>query len=116
MGLLGHVDPSQKSLLAKQLLNRDSPNSPDLHMRMCTKLPLPEDPDRPRIDYVAFMLDMSSVESLSTLHHNLQHVELDFFHGRSCIVVCNGILLAPVQVLSHCQQVQQKAVSRFPGM
>eukprot|EP00658_Telonema_sp_P-2_P053131 TRINITY_DN4155_c0_g1_i4.p1 TRINITY_DN4155_c0_g1~~TRINITY_DN4155_c0_g1_i4.p1 ORF type:complete len:180 (-),score=32.52 TRINITY_DN4155_c0_g1_i4:436-975(-) len=103
--LLGHVDPAQKDQLAMQLLANNGYESllelivyPSIQLqirdslarRKCTKLPLPEDPLRPRIDYIAFMLDLHSLESLKVLEHNLTQVEFDFFHGRSCIVVCNG--------------------------
>eukprot|EP00656_Telonema_subtile_P043810 TRINITY_DN50113_c0_g1_i1.p1 TRINITY_DN50113_c0_g1~~TRINITY_DN50113_c0_g1_i1.p1 ORF type:complete len:218 (+),score=51.01 TRINITY_DN50113_c0_g1_i1:63-716(+) len=89
--LLGHVDAAQKNQLAMQLLGqRDSDTLREIIVRKCTSLPLPEDPERPRIDYVGFMLDMRSQESLNVLQHNLQNVGLDYFHGRSCIITCNG--------------------------
>jgi hypothetical protein len=58
---------------------------------MTASLPLPEDPSRPRIDFLVFFVDMTNAMSLSNLKTRLLKVDKDYFaQGRACIVATRG--------------------------
>jgi len=57
---------------------------------MSTKLPLPLDPKRPRLDVIVLVLDMASNASMHTLTANLELLDTDFFFGRAALCVVNG--------------------------
>ncbi len=59
--------------------------------RMTTVLPLPEDPERPRIDFMVFFVDMTSTQSLLNFKSHLQKIDKDYYaQGRACLVATRG--------------------------
>merc|ERR1712086_568865 len=56
---------------------------------MSSKLPLPEDTKRPRVDVVVLVLDMRSVASLNAAKANLELLDADFLLGRTALYVLN---------------------------
>lgn len=60
-----------------------------LNFRLAEKLPLPDRPDRPKIDFIILMLDLSSRASWDTLTSSITAIEAAFFVGRCTIIVTN---------------------------
>eukprot|EP00105_Crassostrea_gigas_P003517 XP_011416396.1 PREDICTED: centromere protein M [Crassostrea gigas] len=56
--------------------------------RTATTLPLPvtSDSSRPRIDYICFLIDFTSRDSLKTVEESLKHVDVRYFLGKCCFV------------------------------
>lgn len=59
-----------------------------LQVRTATTLPLPvtSDSSRPRIDYICFLIDLTSRDSLKTVEESLKHVDVRYFLGKCCFV------------------------------
>ncbi|XP_022340546.2 centromere protein M-like [Crassostrea virginica] len=59
-----------------------------LQVRTTITLPLPSSPDteRPRIDYICFLIDLTSRDSLKTVEESLKHVDVRYFLGKCCFV------------------------------
>ncbi|NXW02864.1 CENPM protein, partial [Fregetta grallaria] len=56
---------------------------------LATSLPLPSERDhlRPRIDLIAFMIDIKSKYSLKNVEASLAYVDASFFLGKVCFLV-----------------------------
>ncbi|KAM6137760.1 centromere protein M [Pterocles gutturalis] len=56
---------------------------------LASSLPLPSERDhlRPRIDLIAFMIDIKSKYSLKNVEASLAHVDASFFLGKVCFLV-----------------------------
>ncbi|NWU65128.1 CENPM protein, partial [Pterocles burchelli] len=56
---------------------------------LASSLPLPSERDhlRPRIDLIAFMVDIKSKYSLKNVEASLAHVDATFFLGKVCFLV-----------------------------
>ncbi|NXJ83613.1 CENPM protein, partial [Trogon melanurus] len=56
---------------------------------LATSLPLPSERDhlRPRIDLIAFVVDVKSKYSLKNVEASLAHVDASFFLGKVCFLV-----------------------------
>ncbi|NXD79485.1 CENPM protein, partial [Halcyon senegalensis] len=56
---------------------------------LAKSLPLPSERDhlRPRIDLIAFMIDIKSKHSLKNVEDSLTHVDANFFLGKVCFLV-----------------------------
>ncbi|XP_050754834.1 centromere protein M isoform X2 [Gymnogyps californianus] len=63
--------------------------STDLPVHLATSLPLPSERDhlRPRIDLIAFMIDIKSKYSLKNVQDSLAYVDASFFLGKVCFLV-----------------------------
>ncbi|XP_013402384.1 centromere protein M-like [Lingula anatina] len=73
-----------------------------LQVRTATSLPLPEnkETDRPKIDMVIFMIDMTDKRSMAVVESSLPHLDVDYFLGRVCFVIKNaqGLLDRSVEI------------------
>ncbi|CAM9984166.1 unnamed protein product [Bubo scandiacus] len=60
-----------------------------INIRIATSLPLPSEGDhlRPRIDLIAFMIDIKSKYSLRNVEASLAYVDASFFLGKVCFLV-----------------------------
>jgi len=64
-----------------------------LSVRTTTALPLEEDSSRPRVDYIAFLVDMTNQHSLVQLKQFLLRVDKDYFvQGKACIIATRADL------------------------
>ncbi|KAL6056655.1 hypothetical protein QOT17_015957 [Balamuthia mandrillaris] len=76
---------SGKKTLARTILNKRWPIR--LNIRTAHSLPLPEDEQRPRVDYVVFFVDMTLLQSFKELKTNLFKLDKDFLTSmRACII------------------------------
>ncbi|XP_062597220.1 centromere protein M-like [Saccostrea cucullata] len=59
-----------------------------LQVRTAITLPLPltSDKSRPRIDYICFLIDLTSRDSLKTVEESLKHVDVRYFLGQCCFI------------------------------
>ncbi|XP_061197913.1 centromere protein M-like [Saccostrea echinata] len=59
-----------------------------LQVRTAITLPLPvtSDNSRPRIDYICFLIDLTSRDSLKTVEESLKHVDVRYFLGQCCFI------------------------------
>jgi len=58
-------------------------------IRMASKLPLDDDPDRAQIDFVVFVVRAhSAADSLAAVRESLQHLGAEYLHGRCCLAYC----------------------------
>ncbi|KFQ36081.1 Centromere protein M, partial [Merops nubicus] len=60
-----------------------------ISIHLATTLPLPSERDhlRPRIDLIAFMIDIKSKHSLKNVEASLAYVDARFFLGKVCFLV-----------------------------
>ena len=60
-------------------------------VRTATSLPLPADVDgnRPRIDFVVFVINQASKSSFTHVRNSLSHLDVDFFLGRVLFIMSN---------------------------
>ncbi|KAM6303157.1 centromere protein M [Podargus strigoides] len=84
--LVGSDEGLQKQL-AEAIL-REQKNF-RIHIHLATSLPLPSERDhlRPRIDLIAFVIDIKSKYSLENIEASLAHVDASFFLGKVCFLV-----------------------------
>ncbi|NXI49796.1 CENPM protein, partial [Chloroceryle aenea] len=57
------------------------------HLTTFLPLPLERDHLRPRIDLIAFMIDIKSKHSLKNVEASLTHVDDSFFLGKVCFLI-----------------------------
>ncbi|XP_048750904.2 centromere protein M-like [Ostrea edulis] len=59
-----------------------------LQVRTTITLPLPmtSDNSRPRIDYICFLIDLTSRDSFQTVEESLKHIDVRYFQGKCCFV------------------------------
>lgn len=73
-----------------------------LEIRTCSKLPLDDDPRRPRIDFVVFLVSMTDAASAAfvrdALESQQQLVDAEFYFGRSCVVASHADLTSQFAV------------------
>lgn len=70
--------------------------------RTTESLPLSRDPQRPRLDFIVFLVDITSSESLAMLGASLALTHPSYFAGRSCIVVSHSTRWHHLRVLCVC--------------
>lgn len=75
-----------KQRLARAIVDIDTPFS--VAIRTATSLPLPREneAERPRIDFICFMIDLTNKESIKVMESCLHKVDVEYFLGRSCLV------------------------------
>ncbi|XP_035759093.1 centromere protein M, partial [Egretta garzetta] len=80
-------DEGLQQKLAEAIL-REKKNF-NISVHLATSLPLPSERDhlRPRIDLIAFMIDIKSKYSLKNVEASLAHVDVSFFLGKVCFLV-----------------------------
>ncbi|XP_025958052.1 centromere protein M isoform X2 [Dromaius novaehollandiae] len=85
--LLVGSDESLQQKLAEAILKEKKSFKISIHL--ATSLPLPSERDhlRPRIDLIAFMIDIKSKYSLKNVEASLAHVDASFFLGKVCFLV-----------------------------
>ncbi|XP_067166887.1 centromere protein M isoform X2 [Apteryx mantelli] len=85
--LLVGSDESLQQKLAEAILKEKKNFKISIHL--ATSLPLPSERDhlRPRIDLIAFMIDIKSKYSLKNVEASLAHVDASFFLGKVCFLV-----------------------------
>ncbi|XP_052646501.1 centromere protein M isoform X2 [Harpia harpyja] len=85
--LLVGSDGGLQQRLAEAIL-REKKNF-KINIHLATSLPLPPERDhlRPRIDLVAFMIDIKSKYSLKNVEASLAYVDDSFFLGKVCFLV-----------------------------
>ncbi|KJE93124.1 hypothetical protein CAOG_03956 [Capsaspora owczarzaki ATCC 30864] len=85
-----------KSTLAHALLAEQERANLAIQIRKVVALPLPTSGSastRPKIDFVVFMLDMTSKLSLDLLKSAIQQVDIEYLIGKSCIVATHVDML-----------------------
>ncbi|XP_074907034.1 centromere protein M isoform X2 [Buteo buteo] len=89
--LLVGSDGGLQQRLAEALL-REKKNF-KINIHLATSLPLPPERDhlRPRIDLVAFMIDIKSKYSLKNVEASLAYVDDSFFLGKVCFLVTGAL-------------------------
>ncbi|KAM6285188.1 centromere protein M isoform 1-T1 [Spheniscus humboldti] len=85
--LLVGSDEGLQQKLAEAILREKKDFKISIHL--ATSLPLPSERDhlRPRIDLIAFMIDIKSKYSLKNVEASLAHVDASFFLGKVCFLV-----------------------------
>ncbi|KAH1185208.1 hypothetical protein KIL84_017957 [Mauremys mutica] len=85
--LLVGTDESQQQQLAEAILKEKKTFKINIHV--ATSLPLPAERDhiRPRIDLIAFMINMQSKHSLRNVEASLSHMDANFFLGKVCFLI-----------------------------
>ncbi|XP_050811151.1 centromere protein M isoform X2 [Gopherus flavomarginatus] len=103
--LLVGTDESQQQL-AEAILKEKKTFKINIHV--ATSLPLPAERDhiRPRIDLIAFMINMQSKHSLRNVEASLSHMDANFFLGKVCF------LITGVGRMNHCS-VEMNAVRKL---
>ncbi|XP_025894089.1 centromere protein M isoform X2 [Nothoprocta perdicaria] len=88
--LLVGSDEGAQQQLAEAILKEKKSFKISIHL--ATSLPLPSERDhlRPRIDLIAFMIDIKSKYSLKNVEASLAHVDASFFLGKVCFLVTGG--------------------------
>jgi len=79
-----------KHQFAKSLLSLAAKFS--MEVRVATSLPLPENSERPQVDFVVLMIDLTNRESYSNVRKSLTFLDVSYFVGKVCLVVtqvCN---------------------------
>ncbi|KAL5016222.1 hypothetical protein ScPMuIL_005811 [Solemya velum] len=73
--------------LAKALVDGDA--ECPVQIRTASILPLPEknDSERPRIDFVVFMVDLTRVESMKSVLNSLEQLDARYSLGKSCFAI-----------------------------
>ncbi|XP_041377478.1 centromere protein M-like [Gigantopelta aegis] len=79
-----------KHNLALSIVNVSAPFA--VQCRIATELPLTnENSDtRPRIDFLCYVLSQANKSSVQTVKDAFTKVDVRYFIGRSCLVVCRG--------------------------
>ncbi|XP_032643069.1 centromere protein M [Chelonoidis abingdonii] len=107
--LLVGTDESQQQQLAEAILKEKKTFKINIHV--ATSLPLPAERDhiRPRIDLIAFMINMQSKHSLRNVEASLSHMDANFFLGKVCF------LITGVGRMNHCS-VEMNAVRKLGNL
>jgi len=82
--MVGIVGVGKKSLAAGW--NTDA-SSLAIQFRIAEKLPLAQKADRPRIDYILFMIDVTNRASFEVVKASLRSADPGFLHGRCCVLI-----------------------------
>jgi|AntAceMinimDraft_5_1070358.scaffolds.fasta_scaffold92851_1 hypothetical protein len=64
-------------------------------VRMVSELPLDDDPGRPQVDFVVFVVRAHAVASLDAVRRSLPHLGAEYLHGRCCLALCRDDPEAP---------------------
>ncbi|XP_015716838.1 centromere protein M isoform X1 [Coturnix japonica] len=85
--LLVGTESGVQRQLAEALLREKKDFCINIHL--ASSLPLPSERDhlRPRIDMIAFVIDIKSKRSLKTVQASLAYVDVRFFLGKVCFLV-----------------------------
>jgi len=84
--LIVGMPKSGKTTFSRALLEHARVTNVPLSVRKASELPLPNK-ERPRIDFIVFMVDMTNNQSFTNLKSNLQKVDPEYFvQGKSCIL------------------------------
>ncbi|CAM2098016.1 centromere protein M isoform X3 [Caretta caretta] len=107
--LLVGTDERRQQQLAEAILKEKKNFKINIHV--ATSLPLPAERDhvRPRIDLIAFMINMQSKHSLRNVEASLSHIDANFFLGKVCF------LITGVGRMNHCS-VEMNAVRKLGNL
>ncbi|OXB71962.1 UNVERIFIED_CONTAM: hypothetical protein H355_001075 [Colinus virginianus] len=85
--LVGSAGGPQQQQLAEAMLREKKDFNINIHL--ASSLPLPSERDhlRPRIDMIAFVIDIKSKYSLKNVQASLAYVDVRFFLGKVCFLV-----------------------------
>ncbi|XP_074806384.1 centromere protein M isoform X2 [Natator depressus] len=107
--LLVGTDERRQQQLAEAILKEKKNFKINIHV--ATSLPLPAERDhvRPRINLIAFMINMQSKHSLRNVEASLSHIDANFFLGKVCF------LITGVGRMNHCS-VEMNAVRKLGNL
>ncbi|XP_065597352.1 centromere protein M [Cyrtonyx montezumae] len=85
--LVGNAGGPEQQQLAEAMLREKKDFNINIHL--ASSLPLPSERDhlRPRIDLIAFLIDIKSKYSLKNIQASLAYVDVRFFLGKVCFLV-----------------------------
>eukprot|EP00026_Physarum_polycephalum_P015095 Phypoly_transcript_15705.p1 GENE.Phypoly_transcript_15705~~Phypoly_transcript_15705.p1 ORF type:complete len:203 (+),score=20.23 Phypoly_transcript_15705:84-692(+) len=93
--LLVGVDGSGKRTLFKFLKEKSEKNHILLEIRSINSLPLPDNADRQRMDFIIFLVDMTNKASFESTKKSIEsHLHPDYLLGRSCLVATKADLMS----------------------
>jgi hypothetical protein len=75
-----------------------------LNRRVASSLALDDDPERPRVDFIVFLVSMQALNSMQQLASVHVALDADFCFGRICVIATHGAC-----VFMYCEHKPQSS-------
>ncbi|KAL3856867.1 hypothetical protein ACJMK2_011578 [Sinanodonta woodiana] len=76
-----------KHALALDMLKTEHPFELNIRTAGCLPLPAEKAADRPRLDFICFVIDITKPDSFKIVKESLQHMDISYCLGKACLVV-----------------------------